>query len=409
MIDNKIKNKKKAIIYGLGNCWKQYAERLLNDFDIVYCSDQNDRQAENRKGIEYIIPSDISTKEYDILILCNYSFGMREELILQYEFKPEKLVYCLELYGRAETSPGEKLADNINDLTIIIPTYNRKQRLEKTLNLLNIQTNQNFKVIILDDKSDYDVDEIVSKYECGFASRIRTEKNIGNLGLASNTAMAFTKVEEGWIWTLADDDIPSIYAVELVHQEIENSTEVGIILFSIQDMGKYLDEAYIEFSKLSEMLSFYQDVMNEENSSGVGGDFIFFSNKVFNMRYVKKYLKEVFVYSYTTIPQNMPILFGLDNEDLKLRISNKKIVSYSPPDGDHWNWLDNGLGMTILADLPLHITENEKSILYRLCMLNYLSVIQAASTEDEKTAYEKRKCSTVYINIFFQKSRKKNI
>ncbi|WP_251208683.1 glycosyltransferase family 2 protein [Acetatifactor aquisgranensis] len=382
------REKEKAIIYGLGNCWEQYAERLHDDYEIIYCSDRDCKKSANCPGIEFVMPSDISSKEYDVLILCNFAFGMREDLMLQYGLKPDKMIYCLELYGKVKTIPEEKLAKNVNKLTVIIPTYNRRLRLERTLSLLKLQTNPNFNVIILDDNSNYSVDEIVDKQGAEFAARIKVERNIGNLGLAGNTATAFAKVEEGWVWTLADDDVPSIYAVELIHQEIEESDEVGIILFSILGIGKYMTESHVEFKDLNEMLLFYQNIMENEKSSLVGGDFIFFSNKIFNMKYVKKYLKEIFMYLYTTVPQNMPILFGLDNRDFKVRISNKKVVSYSPPDGDHWSWLDNGLGMTVLADLPLRITQNIKNILFRLCMFDYHDVINAAFNEDT-SAYEK--------------------
>lgn len=390
MIKESLKmEKRRVIIYGLGNCWKQYANKLLNDFHVLYCSDRDCKQAENCYGIEYIMPSDISTKEYDLLILCNYAFGMREDLMLNYGLEPEKMIYCVEIYGKTKTTPYGQPAENLNELTIIVPTYNRKARLERTLTLLKMQTNQKFNIMILDDSSNYNVGEVVSGFEAAFSSRIRVERNISNLGLAGNTAMAFTKLEEGWVWTLADDDIPSIYAVELIHQEIEKAEGVGVVLFSIRNLEKYMRQSYIEFDSLSEMLFFYQEIMDEEKNNSIEGDFIFFSNKIFHMKYVKKYLKEIFLYLYTTIPQNMPILFGLDHKDFKVRISNKKIVSYSAPDGDHWSWLDNGLGMTILADLPLHVTNNQKCILYRLCMFDYHDVINAALMEDENTAYEK--------------------
>jgi len=401
------REKEKAIVYGLGKCWEQYAERLQEDYEIIYCSDRDCKKSVNCLGFEFIMPANISSKEYDVLILCNYAFGMREDLMLQYDLKPDKMIYCLELYGKTKTTPEEKLAENLNKLTVIIPTYNRRLRLEKTLSLLKLQTNPNFNVLILDDNSNYSVDEIVGKQEPEFASKIRVERNIGNLGLAGNTATAFAKVEEGWVWTLADDDVPSIYAIELIHQEIEKTDGLGIILFSIWEMGKYMTDSHVEFNDLDGMLLFYNNVMNEEKNNSVGGDFIFFSNKIYNMKYAKKYLKEVYSYLYTTIPQNMPILFGLDNKELKVRISNKKIVSYSPPDGDHWSWLDNGLGMTILADLPLHITKEIKKILYKLCMFDYHSVIRAALIEDTKLAYEKLEKMYFRLYQFFLSEEEK--
>jgi len=96
------REKEKAIIYGLGNCWEQYAERLHDDYEIIYCSDRDCKKSANCPGIEFVMPSDISSKEYDVLILCNFAFGMREDLMLQYDLKPDKMIYCLELYGKTK-------------------------------------------------------------------------------------------------------------------------------------------------------------------------------------------------------------------------------------------------------------------------------------------------------------------
>ena len=102
-------------------------------------------------------------------------------------------------------------------------------------------------------------------------------------------------------------------------------------------------------------------------------------------------MKMVFTYLYTTIPQNILILSMLDKGTGRFRISDKMIVAYSAPDGDHWSWLDNGLGMTILTDFPLNITNEEREVLYRLCMFDYKSVLQAAKNENTFGAINKVK------------------
>ncbi|MDE5699937.1 MAG: hypothetical protein K2I96_21455, partial [Lachnospiraceae bacterium] len=90
--------------------------------------------------------------------------------------------------------------------------------------------------------------------------------------------------------------------------------------------------------------------------------------------------------------------FMLDNEEGKFRISNKKIVAYSKPDGDHWSRLDNGIGMTILADLPLHISAEERKILYNICMLNYKGVLRAA--KGDYTVETLRKLKKMYSELY---------
>ena len=48
-----------------------------------------------------------------------------------------------------------------NILSVVIPTYNRKERLLNVLNILKKQTNQNFLVIISDNNSNYDVEKTI--------------------------------------------------------------------------------------------------------------------------------------------------------------------------------------------------------------------------------------------------------
>lgn len=393
--------KEKVIVYGLGKCWEDYYKKIINDYDVVYCSDRNPDKMGNTKGFAFVAPQRIGTCVYDKLIICNYKYGIREELLRNFEIPIPKIFYCTEIYGDLVTRPEEEKVKCAENLTIIIPTYNRKQRLARTLDLLQMQTNQNFNIIIMDDKSNYDVSEVFSKRSSDFVERITYICNAGNIGIGGNTALAFMQADEGWIWTLSDDDIPSVYAVEIIYQEIAKS-DSDIIHFTINDYASYMPKRDgIDFYNLKDMLYFYKKVIEDGKiSTGVTmGDFIFFSNKVFHMNCVKKYLKQIITYLYTTIPQNMPIIFMLDNEEGKFRISNKKIVTYSEPDGDHWSRLDNGLGMTILADLPLHISAEERKILYNICMLNYKDVLMAAKRD--YTVETLRKLKKMYSEVYF--------
>lgn len=384
--------KENVIVYGLGKCWEQYADRLMQDYNILYCSDKNEKMFQKGKGIPYISPEQIKDLVFDKLIVCNYLLGItKEELMYQYGIDFQKIVYCLEVYENILIYPEKAPATNCDKLTIVIPTYNRKERLCRTLDLLQLQTNQNYKIIILDNNSDYDVVETIENRSEEFRKKVKLIRNISNIGMPGNLTLSFTQEAEGWIWTLADDDIPSVYAVEIIHQEIEHANNVGIISFSIDLFGKYIQGSHIDFDNLSDMLSFYQRIMTRENINMLKGDFIFFSNKIYNTRKIKEYLKIVFPYLCTAIPQNLLILSMLDKKDGKFRISDKKIVGYNSPDGDHWNWLDTGLGMATLSDFPLDISEKERSVLYRLCMLDYEKLIQAAKEDGSRKAINKLK------------------
>lgn len=61
--------------------------------------------------------------------------------------------------------------------------------------------------------------------------------------------------------------------------------------------------------------------------------------------------------------------------------------------------LDNGLGMTILADLPLHISAEERRILYNIYMLHYKDVLWAAKRD--YTVETLRKLKKMYSEVYF--------
>ena len=112
-----------------------------------------------------------------------------------------------------------------------------------------------------------------------------------------------------------------------------------------------------------------------------------------------RYLDKVFTYAYTGIPQIMPILFMLSENDAKMVISNKKVVAYDAPDKNHWNWMEVALGMSTIVDIPLgYACEDDKKMLYRLIMLNsdnLLNVIEREVTDKTISVLEK-----VYHNIY---------
>lgn len=89
-------------------------------------------------------------------------------------------------------------------ITVAIPTYNRKKYLHECLESLTSQTLKNFKVIIFDNGSDYDVSEFIISFP---ELEIVAEKNEENLGVAAN----FKKIidytfESPYVIIFHDDD-----------------------------------------------------------------------------------------------------------------------------------------------------------------------------------------------------------
>ena len=62
-------DKEKVIVYGLGYYWKEKFDEISTLFDIIACSDQDERASEYVREYPFILPDQISKFSYDKIIL----------------------------------------------------------------------------------------------------------------------------------------------------------------------------------------------------------------------------------------------------------------------------------------------------------------------------------------------------
>lgn len=94
----------------------------------------------------------------------------------------------------------------MNDLvSIIMPSYNTARFIEETIDSVIAQTYTNWELIIVDDCSTDNTDDVVSKYLED--SRIRYIKNESNSGAAVSRNRALREAKGKWIAFLDSDDI----------------------------------------------------------------------------------------------------------------------------------------------------------------------------------------------------------
>lgn len=394
-----ILDKERVIVYALGMNWKKYKEKISDLFNIVACSDRNAQVAEYADGYQFILPDQISKIPYDKIIIGCKQRGVRELIALKYHIPGEKIYYCDEVMEETKLVPINKKAEHGEKLTIAIPTYNRKERLKRTLDILEMQSDSYFDIIISDNHSDYDISEIYTDKSKEFQERITLVRNKVNMGMGLNYANLFMQKSEGWIWMLADDDIPSIYAVRDIYDEIERAHDVGAMHFTIKDLAPYMCNGYKDFNSLHEMFEFYKKVIMLQECGDLSGDFIYVSNKVYNMKYIQEYYEAIFTYAYSGMNYLAAILLMLNEGSAKFRISNKKIVAYDEPDGDHWNFLRSTTRARTISDLPLNLNETEMGILCGLYTNNYVSYL-IDDVRKETANYDIRQIEKIYYEIY---------
>lgn len=106
-------------------------------------------------------------------------------------------------------------------IDIIIPAYNCSKTLYKTLSSLETQTDDNFKVIVVDDCSTEDIASIIKEKQSHLnITYIRKEKNEG-CGMARQTGIDNSISE--YFTFLDSDDILMPYAVEIFNSMIRDN------------------------------------------------------------------------------------------------------------------------------------------------------------------------------------------
>lgn len=118
-------------------------------------------------------------------------------------------------------------------ITVIIPTYNRPDCLQKALASLNLQTDQRFNVVVVDDCSTEDIEGVVNPFrQVGMTIHyIRPSKN-GGAGVARNVGLEFvTKSlnENSHIVFLDSDDIFMPNAIATYNSVVSKRKDYEVI------------------------------------------------------------------------------------------------------------------------------------------------------------------------------------
>lgn len=237
------------------------------------------------------------------------------------------------------------------NLTIVIPTYNRKDRLISQLKSIFRQPlSGDVCIQILDNASDYNVEETLKQYlTLEQFQQISLHRNPFNTGQAFNLAIPFLYCKTEWMWLLSDDDETTDNALEVILRDISNCSDASMIKYSIDKFVPHEDIAITNFK------DFVKYFRSGEHSSG---DLIFMSNNLFNLKKLSKYLGSAYEYSYTYIAYLIPIFKVLSEKKGNVKFSPSAIVKYIPPESTNgWavskRFINVCLGIATIEDLDL--------------------------------------------------------
>ncbi len=113
-------------------------------------------------------------------------------------------------------------------LTVVIPTYNRDERLNSSLKNYLISKRNDIEFLVVDNDSK-DNTEAVVKQLMESDSRIRYMKNQVNVGVSRSTFLGFMEVSSPLVMILCDDDFITEGFLDLVINKFDQYPNVGVV------------------------------------------------------------------------------------------------------------------------------------------------------------------------------------
>ena len=253
--------------------------------------------------------------------------------------------------------------DNFSQVTVLIPTYNRKKQLKLVLRGLEQQTNQNFKVIIVDNASQYNIRELIDSFEENLRNRIELYIRPFNVGGSVNILECFSLCKTKWAWMLSDDDIVKLDSIESIYYWIDQFPNCGCFNFSLCKMIGFEKKDYITMETIDEFID------NYNNRYYYHGDLIFMSNKVYNMDVVPNYL--IHAFKYVNSGLFMTIIYAkLLENNIPFICVNKKIVEYNSESPRAWDATGIMLGTRMLDDVKYSFDDNKRKKIVKIQAFN---------------------------------------
>lgn len=259
-------------------------------------------------------------------------------------------------------------------ITIMIPTYNRRECLIKLLECLKRQTCQNFDIVISDNCSNYNVKEAIVKYQDFFGERLLLSVRNANVGSTVNINGVFTLAKTKWGWLIGDDDFPLEHSVETIYQFLNNG--IAALHFSLYDLGYFINE-YKDIRDIPSFVDLFWEMSNGVHEIvNLQGDLIFMSNKVYNLEIMRQYLFQQNTYGYSRVPQMVGVLSMLDRKEALFRVVNTNLVTVSDTSNQSWRMDNIALGMSTFSHIKFNISPMQRKQLNLIMMFKYSHVLR---------------------------------
>lgn len=163
------------------------------------------------------------------------------------------------LFNNMEISPK---------VSILIPTYNYGHHIEEAIDSALNQTYTDFEIIIVDDASTDNTDEVVQKYLSD--KRITYYKNPVNLGLVGNFNKCLTYAKGTYLKFLLADDKLEPTLLEKFVPVMEQYPNVSLVTSNREVFGSESKKRILPFTGLQEGKKVIFESLREGNGNWIG-------------------------------------------------------------------------------------------------------------------------------------------
>jgi glycosyltransferase involved in cell wall biosynthesis len=239
-------------------------------------------------------------------------------------------------------------------LTITIPTFNRPQQIQDQVRSVLKQLTEDVALVVIDNCSTPAVESYFTAEELSKFTIIRNKVNIGR---DQNQVRCLEYVNEGWAWTLSDDDSIRDDAVQMVLEAIE----------------RYSDCIYINFSNKKDMIiTDYEDLLKYLSIIGAFGISFFQSVCIYNMDKISKSLMWFNDFLSSQIGQICMVIKHMElNQNEKCVFLRKSLLIATQPGG--WDPLHLITNSSIIIDKFYYSSDLMRPTLYKALGDMYLT------------------------------------
>lgn len=266
-------------------------------------------------------------------------------------------------------------------LSVVIPTYRRKEPLLRCLDSLAGQLNASIDVTVIDNNSPERVDEFVT------LPNVKVVRNEANIGAVGNILRAFDVARADWIWILGDDDRAHPDGIATCLRHIEDFPEAKHMFFSnyMGVIGQTASSRNVE-----EFIQLY-------DRGGFGGR-LWLSGQLFNKLAAQKSIR--YAYAYPSSSPQVPLVLLLAGTD-QIVFSNEEIGFHTQPDRAEL-WDHNAIYDQMNQIFSLPIDNKLRSHLAR-CLSNWFSGYEKHFLEVINARFRSPRSFAEMRRVFFRR------